>query len=263
MPGWVMEFALDQADKKLQKQSKQRAAQKKRELAKRKAAAAKAKRDIAEAEARLAARKLQQEEEDAALGGTAESRAREALQRQVTATAAAVSKSAARQEIDALHAARFPYGAPGGLLEADRLIAQHEERKALELMIELGLQFLHLSLVLLFRFLHLVHRERWEHQVLTTAQAERLSTCRYPLGHQNPPRRCSTHKMMQSHSRATHAYISLRFFPGLERLDRHPPPNHVASSSCTRTKGWPYCTRRRILASRVHLASCLASRGSC
>jgi hypothetical protein len=77
----AMDFALDQADKKLKKDSKQRATQKKRELAKRKAAAAKAKRDKAEAEARLVAQKASWEEEDAALGGSAESRAKEALAR--------------------------------------------------------------------------------------------------------------------------------------------------------------------------------------
>ena len=86
--GRAMDFALDQADRKLKKDSKQRAAQKKRELAKRKAAAAKAKRDKAEAEARLAAQKASREEEDAALGGSAESRAREALARRTLDAAA-------------------------------------------------------------------------------------------------------------------------------------------------------------------------------
>ena len=83
-----MDFALEQADRKLKKEAKQRAEQKKRELAKRKAASAKAKRDAAEAEARLAAQRLAREEEDAALGGTAESRARDALARQTLEAAA-------------------------------------------------------------------------------------------------------------------------------------------------------------------------------
>ena len=84
----TMDFAFDQADKKLKKESKQRAAQKKREAAKRKAAAAKAKRDKAEADARLAAKKVAQEEEDAALGTTATSRARKALAQQTLVAAA-------------------------------------------------------------------------------------------------------------------------------------------------------------------------------
>ena len=83
-----MDFALDQADRKLQKDAKQRAAQKKREAAKRKAAAAKAERDKAEADARLAAKKVAQEEADAVLGGTAASRAREALAQRTLAVAA-------------------------------------------------------------------------------------------------------------------------------------------------------------------------------
>ena len=82
-----MDFAFDQADKKLKKESKQRAQQKQKAAAKRKAAAAKAKKQKAEAEARLAARKAAEEQEDRATGTTAATRARDKLEQQSAAAA--------------------------------------------------------------------------------------------------------------------------------------------------------------------------------